>query len=381
VTDTFGSSATDSATVTVNNVRPAVTSLSNDGPKNENTVVSISGVISDPGWLDTLTGTIDWGDGTPLQPLAGVTENVRPDATLTFTNVPHTYGDNGVFTITVCATDDDLATTLPCGTTSVTVLNVNPTADIDLAGTVVINGVPTFVAHEGQVIPFEADSFDPGSDDRRTTWDWGDGPPSPDTNELSLNDPAFNPDPFPSPTINPRTVTDSEPHTFGAACFYTVTFGARDDDGGSASDQVAVIIAGNASNPRGAGYWQTQYRPRPTAFPEARRLCYLAIAGFMSTVFSEHRLLNTVAQAFDVMRVNQNGGDATQKLDRELLAAWLNFANGAFDLTELVDTDGNGVADTPFATVMATAEAVRIGPSTEAQELAQRDILERINGS
>ena len=144
---------------------------------------------------------------------------------------------------------------------------------------------------------------------------------------------------------------------------------------------MAVIIGGNASDQRGAGYWQTQYRPRPTAFTEARRLCYLAITSFMSTVFSEVRPLNTVAQAFDVMNVSNNGGSETQKLDRELLAAWLNFANGAFDLTELVDTDGNGSPDTAFATVMANAEAVRIGPSTDAQKIAQRNILQNINGS
>jgi hypothetical protein len=366
--------------VTVNNVRPSVTSLSNDGPKNENTAVSISGVVSDPGWLDTLTATVDWGDGAGPQALAGVLENTRPDATLTFTDVAHTYGDDGTFTVTVCATDDDGASTNPCGTTQVIIVNVKPTAVINLTGTVNINGVDTFVAHEGQVIPFTADSFDPGSDDRTTTWDWDDGLPSPDTSALSLNNILFNPDPLLSPSINPRTVTDPEPHAFAAACFYTVTFGARDDDAGTASDQVAVIIAGNASEQRSAGYWQTQYRPRPTAFSETRRQCYLAITRFMSTVFSEVRPLNTVAQAFDVMNVSQNSGSETQKLDRELLAAWLNFANGAFDLTELVDTDGNKSPDTAFATVMATAEAVRIGPSTDAQKIAQRNILERING-
>lgn len=381
VTDSFGSASTDSSTVTVNNVRPVVASLSNDGPKPENTAVSISGVISDPGWLDTLTATVDWGDGGGAQPLAGALENSRPDATLTFSNVVHTYGDDGVFTVTVCGLDDDGASTLPCGVTEVTIQNVDPTAVIDLTGTVGVNGIDTFVAHEGQVIPFTADSFDPGSDDRTTTWDWGDGAPSPDTTTVSLNDGLFNPDPDPSPSINPRTVTDPEPHAFGDACFYTVTFGAHDDDLGSAFDQVAVIIAGSASQQRGAGYWQTQYRPRPTAFTEARRQCYLAITRFMSTVFNEHRLLDTVAQAFDVLAINLNSGSATEKLDRELLAAWLNFANGAFDLTELVDTDGDGVADTSFASVMATAESVRIGPSSDAQKLAQRDILQEINGS
>jgi M6 family metalloprotease-like protein len=380
VTDSFGDSSTDSATVTVLNVKPTVTTLSNTGPILENTAVTISGVVSDPGWLDTFSSvTVDWDDGNGPQALPGVTENGRPDATYTFTNESHTYGDNGTYAVTVCATDHDGATTAPCGVTSVIVTNVDPTAVIDLTGTVTINGTATFVAHEGQVIPFSASSFDPGSDDRTTTWDWGDGGLSPDVTTVSLN--GTLPDLPKSPTINPRTVNDPEPHAFASACFYTVTFGARDDDAGSASANVAVIIAGNAALQRGAGYWQTQYRPRPTAFSEARRQCYLAIARFMSTVFIEQRALGTVAQAFDVMSVAGNGGDATQKLDRELLAAWLNFANGAFDLTELVDTDGKNGPDTPFATVMATAESARTGPSTDAQKLAQRDILARINGN
>ena len=380
VTDSFGDSSTDSSTVTVDNVRPSVATLSNSGPVTENTAVTISGVVSDPGWLDTFPSvTVDWDDGAGPQPLAGVTENVRPDATFTFTNVAHTYGDDGIYTVTVCATDDDGPTTVPCGVTSITVTNVDPTAVIDLAGTVLINGVPTFVANEGEIVPFSADSFDPGSDDRTTTWDWGDGAPSPDTTKVSLNDPLFDPDPDPSPTINPRTVTDDEPHAFAAACFYTVTFAARDDDGGSASDQVAVIIAGNESKERNAGYWQTQYRPRPTALPEARRLCYLAITRFMSTVFSEARSLNDVAQAFGVMTLAGNGGSELEKLDRELLTAWLNFANGAYDLTETVRI-GN-TSDT-FANVLATAEAVRLNPAATDKELRdQRNILSRMNGS
>ena len=40
-----------------------------------------------------------------------------------------------------------------------------------------------------------------------------------------------------------------------------------------------------------------------------------------------------------------------QQLDRQLLTAWLNFANGAFEYGELVDTDGNGVGDTAFSVV------------------------------
>ena len=309
-----GGTATDTATVTVTNVAPTVT-IGNNGPVSENTAVTVSGVVSDAGFQETpLTATIDWGDGSGTQPLAGTVESDRPFKTITY-SVTHTYGDDGTFTVSVCAADDD--TTGNCNSTSVTVTNTLPTAVIDETGTVLVNGVPTFVAHAGVTVPFEADSFDPGSDDRTTTWDWGDGAPSPDSTELSLNDVLFNPDPDPSPTINPRTVTDDEPHAFGDACFYTVTFGAADDDGGSASDTVKVIIAGNESSPRDAGYWQTQYRPRPTAFTEARRQCYLAIAGFMSNVFNEVRNAGTVPAAFDVLKVSQKTETAIEQLDRQ----------------------------------------------------------------
>jgi hypothetical protein len=62
------------------------------------------------------------------------------------------------------------------------------------------------------------------------------------------------------------------------------------------------------------------------------------------------------------------------------LTAWLNLADGGTGYDELVDTDGDGTADTAFSAVLATAETVRLNPaSTTAQLDAQRDILERIN--
>jgi hypothetical protein len=101
----------------------------------------------------------------------------------------------------------------------------------------------------------------------------------------------------------------------------------------------------------------------------------------MSQVFHELRDAATVSHAFDVMAVNNNSGSALQHLDRELLAAWLNFANGGFLYGELVDSNGDGVDDMPFAALIGTAEAVRLNPaSTAAQLHAQRDALERING-
>jgi len=377
LTNADGFSSTAATTVTVNNVAPSV-AIDPIASEPENIPVSVHAVVSDPGWLDPLTASIDWGDGSGPSPLAGVIEHIRPDATLDL-NASHTYGDNGTFTVEICAADDD--TSGNCSSKAVSITNVNPTSAIDKSGAIIVNGVAAFIGHAGTPMPFSGRSTDPGSDDLALTWSWGDGTPNVVT--VYLNDPVGFPlgDPFPSPTINPRDVTDSHSHTFSEACYRTVTFSSLDDDAGASFDTVAVIMTGNSGVPRNAGYWQTQYRPRPTAFSEAQRLCYLQIAGFMSAVFNEVTDASTVPTAFTVLYVGGNGGSATQQLDRQLLAAWLNFANGGFEYGQLVDTDGNGIPDTAFSTVLATAESVRLNPaSTDDQLRAQKAILERING-
>ena len=49
VTDSFGDSATDTATVTVTNVAPTVSGLASNGPR-ENAVLTVTGLVSDA-WL------------------------------------------------------------------------------------------------------------------------------------------------------------------------------------------------------------------------------------------------------------------------------------------------------------------------------------------
>ncbi|MGH3136988.1 MAG: S8 family serine peptidase [Gaiellaceae bacterium] len=383
ITATDDKAESGSATfgLTVNNVAPSVTvDPAQDTSISEGQTSNALFDFTDPGWADTYSSTFSWGGF--LGTLAGITTVVTqgPPLDIGTATSSKQYGDDGGFTVSATVTDDDGDS----GSDSfvLAVSNVNPTATIDLTGTTLINGVPTFVATEGVPVPFSGRSTDPGSDDLTLTWSWGDGAPVPDVATLYLNDAGLNPDPDPSPSVNPRDVTDGKSHAFSDACFYTVVFDSRDDDAGNAvDDSVAVIIGGTASQERGPGYWQTQFRPRPTALSEARRLCYLAIVRHVSTVFSEERLLNTLGQAFNVMTLAGNGGSESEKLDRALLTAWLNFANGAFGYDELVDTDGGG-PDTAFSAVMAAAEAVRVNPaSTEAELRGQRIILQRINGS
>lgn len=81
----------------------------------------------------------------------------------------------------------------------------------------------------GKDITFSATASDVGSDDLTFEWEWGDGTTS---TSIYYND-GVGPDPFPSPDVNPITVTDIQMHAFFLPKVYTVTITVTDDDGGS----------------------------------------------------------------------------------------------------------------------------------------------------
>jgi hypothetical protein len=243
--------------------------------------------------------------------------------------------------------------------------NVAPTAVIDLTGAIIVNGIPTILGTAGQPVTFHGNAKDPGSDDLTLTWDYGDGPPAPDAVVVSLvNPPSIDPDP--SPTVQPRDVTNDQTHVFGDACIYVIHFTSDDDDSGHAAATANVLVQGGAGTLRNAAYWMRQYGDLGKVdFDQATLQCYLAIAGYVSSVFDEKRNASTIAAAFDVLTVN-NGSTPLKQFDAQLLAALLNFAEG-----------GLGVGALP---VIAAAEAVRLDPaSTNAQILMERKILQALN--
>lgn len=374
VADATGLTDEDTATVIVTNVTPTV-GASSDAPKGENTAVTVNGVVSDPGWLDSLTATIDWGDGLGATALSGTLENNRPNATLTYSTT-HTYGDNGTFAVTVCARDDD---TNPCSALSVVVTNTDPTASIDLSGAVLVNGVPAVIAKAGQAVTFNGRAIDPGSDDLLLAWEWGDGTPG-DTTSSLVNPP--NPDPALSPTIQPRDVASQRFHTFGEACTYETSFAVTDDDAGSSSSTANVIIVGNGHPNQPHGYWKTEVRYQLTGkgrhdFDAARLTCYLRIAGYMSRVFDEQTVASTFVQAADILDTSRTS-DMTALFDQQLLAAWLNFANGAIAWDRMVDTTGDKTPDIRFLDAVAAAETMRLSPTATTAQLEQmKKIVER----
>ncbi|MPY98095.1 MAG: S8 family serine peptidase [Actinophytocola sp.] len=374
VTDAKGAFDVEGTTVQVNNVAPSVTGLVTNSPIDEGEELTISGLASDPGWLTDLTVTVDWGDPEFAdEVLTGPEENNRPDATVQFSG-GNVYGDNGTFTVTVCA-DDGLAET--CGTTDVVVGNVDPTPVIDLGNTVDINGTPTLFAQIGELFEVSGNATDPGSDDLTLSWLWGDAAVT--STSYLVNPP--DPDPAVSPSVQPRDVDDAQSHVYTDACLYTLVFTAVDDDGGAGSDEVTVVIVGAAELIRSAGYWFAIYFGLGTGeFTPETLQCYLDIAGHMSQVFNEVVDASTVDKAAAVLDPSSSSGDIVSQLDRQLLAAWLNFANGAVGYDEMVDTDGKKGADTKFSEALTEAEAVRLDPtSTKAQMENQKNILEHIN--
>ena len=149
-------SGSDSFLVTVQNVDPVVDA----GP--DKTIppggtFSSSGSFVDPG-ADTWTATVDYGDGSGVQPLA-----LNADKTFALS---HVYASAGVFTVTVTVTDDDGGTG-----TDTAVVTVEAGAN-----------TPPAVDAGGDGFAFEGTSFsrfgffiDPDADEWTATVDYGDG--------------------------------------------------------------------------------------------------------------------------------------------------------------------------------------------------------------
>lgn len=326
----------------------------------ENVGITAKASFTDVGVADTHTANISWGDGTPVQTVPVV--QAAGSGSLSAT---HTYGDNGTFTVTVTVVDDD--TVAGSAVTTVVVNNTVPTVAIDRAGTTAFDGVKTVVGTQNVAVPFKGPIADPGSDDITVTWNFGDSL----TNVLTnlVNPPAT--DPKVSPTIQPRSFVSSVTHAYTAPCLYSTTLSAVDDDGGAATpDRIDVVILAAAHRWESNGFWKNQYEVRGNkAIPAADLACYLKIVAHTSEVFGPGDPL-ALGSAADASVILAKETDLRyEQLDRSLLVAWLNVANGALPLTTPLDTNGDGTPDRTAAEVLADAEHVRLNPAATKPQI------------
>lgn len=110
VTDSYGTTNTDVAQVTIRNVPPIV-HAGKDWIITENTLIDLEAVsYTDIGELDTHLAVVDWGDATPVEHVSA--NNGAVVGT-------HIFTEEGNYRVEVCVTDDDNGSS--CDTFGVTV--------------------------------------------------------------------------------------------------------------------------------------------------------------------------------------------------------------------------------------------------------------------
>lgn len=114
--------------------------------------------FTDPGVLDTHTATVNWGDGSPSQPLAIDAGVMRSS---------HDYLADGTYTVEVCVTDNDAG--VGCDQAEITAAVTARPAAVT---------VEPVVGREGVDVTLPVAWRDPNADDEHiVTVDWGDGSP------------------------------------------------------------------------------------------------------------------------------------------------------------------------------------------------------------
>lgn len=179
-------------------------------------------VVSE-GELVQFTDTSLGPDGT----MVGWVWDFGDGVTSTARNPTHVFGDDGVYRVRLRVTDRN---GFEDGVMyEVTVMNVAPSVDL---GAVAVD--------EADIALLSAHVTDPGSDDLHLDWTF-DARPC-DTSADFLNDPS-GPDPYPSPTVNPRDVTHLVTCPYGDNGVYAVSLTVTDDDGGITSTTTNVDVA------------------------------------------------------------------------------------------------------------------------------------------
>lgn len=166
----------------------------------EGEALNLSGTVSNPNNV-ALTTTVDYGDGSSVEPL--VLNGGAFD-------LNHLYLDNGSFTVVITATDGKGSDYL--GSVQVGVSNLAPT----------VNAGPDVILNSGETFLRTGFFDDIAADTWTATVDYGDGT---GVQPLQL--------------LGMSYVLD---HTYESEGIYTIVVSITDDDGGTGSDRIEIIV-------------------------------------------------------------------------------------------------------------------------------------------
>ena len=293
VTDDDGDSDTETITLTVDNVLPVV-NAGNDASISEGATFSQNGSFTDPG-ADSWSATVDYGDGTGVQPLNLVGK--------TF-SLNHVYADNvgSPFTVTVTVTDDEGPAT---DQVVVTVSNVPPGISTVVATPTVAGNLYPIT----QPVSVKATFSDPGTVDTHTCSSTA---TSPGLTTLSAG------------AASASGTTCSNVFTFTEAGVYDVTITVTDKDNGSDSRTIQVIVydptagfvtgGGWIDSPAGAYYANDQLIGKATFGFVSKYVKNNPTAPIGNTQFVFHAGgFNFHSESYEFLIVNQGGTNAQFK--------------------------------------------------------------------
>jgi PKD repeat protein len=192
VTDKDGAATTQTVVAKVDNIAPTIVSIVKPTTIKEGESVLFKATATDPGILDTLTYSWNFGDTTPA---------------VLGQNVNHTFADNGNYNVVLTVTDKDGAVT-----TQTVVAKVD-----NVAPTIVSIAKPTTI-NQNQAATFAATAIDPGVLDTLTyAWNFGDN--------------------------TQPTTGQTAAHTFTTAGNYTLTLAVTDKDGATTTTTQQLTVA------------------------------------------------------------------------------------------------------------------------------------------
>jgi subtilisin family serine protease len=174
--------------------------------------------------------------------------------------------------------------------------------------------------------------------------------------------PTVTPTPTVSPTVTPTaTPTSAKPQPSPTKSHPTDDPGFYDNPslGGDPIPVPDTCVRGKGTKPLSSKSWATEMLRDKGSLSDSTLTCYLAIAQNGSKVFAELSNAGSLSKAYKILKPKSKAAKAL--LDRELLAAWLNYAHGVYNGSAKVH------GKTTLKQAVGTAERHRTGKASAAQ--------------